>query len=98
MWGHSWLLPSRFPAQEGLQGMLSLLCMVPLPRYSQMDFPGRSELGGALQKSCSARRELWYETGAEDHFPETSPGSVSSRCKYPLDLQPLGCVQCVLSR
>lgn len=49
-------------------------------------------------KSHSARGELWNETGAEDYSPGTSPGSVSSQCKYPLDSQPLGCVQCVLSR
>lgn len=36
--------------------------------------------------------------GAEDHSPGTSPGSVSSQCKYPLDPQSLDCAQSVLSK
>lgn len=52
---------------------------------------------GNWVKSHSAHRVLWIEMETEGYSPRTSPDSVSSQCKYPLDPQPLDCVLYFLS-
>lgn len=88
-----------FPCAGGAAGDAFPALGGAVPQLLQHGISGQKRVWWeSTVKSCSVCRELWNGMGAEDHSPETSPGSMSSQCKYPLDPQPLGYVQCVLSR